>query len=147
VPTKQRREYKIVTAIVAGTLVWLAASLADIVLVPIERSLIGRILIANVIGGLMATVVTLAVKLQHEEVHYRFALERAGMVAEVNHNVRNAVFPLVIAVQKLGNPEVNKVADFAVERINMALKDATTDALARRVEYSAPVETETSRAA
>lgn len=146
-PTKQRREYKIVTAIVAGTLVWLAASLADIVLVPIERSLIGRILIANVIGGLMATVVTLAVKLQHEEVHYRFALERAGMVAEVNHNVRNAVFPLVIAVQKLGNPEVNKVADFAVERINMALKDATTDALARRVEYSAPVETETSRAA
>lgn len=146
-PTKHRREYKIVTAIVAGALVWLAASLAHIVLVPIERSLIGRILIANVIGGLMATVVTLAVKLQHEEMHYRFALERAAMVAEVNHNVRNAVFPLVIAVQKLGNPEVNKVADYAVERINMALKDATTDALARRVEYSAPVETETSKAA
>jgi hypothetical protein len=63
-------------------------------------------------------------------------MERAAIVAELNHHVRNAVFPMHIAVQTLGNADSKKIADDAMERINIALKDATTDALAGRVDYS-----------
>ncbi len=66
------------------------------------------------------------------------AIARAAIVAELNHHVRNAVFPLYIAVQKVGDAEAKRIADDAVERINLALRDATADALARGVDYSTP---------
>jgi hypothetical protein len=63
-------------------------------------------------------------------------MERAAIVAELNHHVRNAIFPMHIAVQRLGDADAKRIADDAVERINLALKDATADALAQNVDYS-----------
>jgi hypothetical protein len=131
-----REEPKVMKAVGCGVLVWAASSIAQIALVPMDRSQILHQIIANSIGGLVAVIVTLAIQLKHEEVHYQIAMERAAILAELNHHVRNAVFPMHIAVQSLGDPEAKKIADDAVERINVALRDATTDALARRVDYS-----------
>ena len=133
---RRKREFKVLKAVAAGTLVWLVSFLAQLAFLPIDRSLIIRQVVANSISGLVAVIVTLAMQLRHEEVHYRVALDRAAIVAELNHHVRNAIFPMHIAVQRLGDAEARKIADEAVERINIALKDATTDALARRVDYS-----------
>ncbi len=133
-----KKERKLRSAIVAGVLVWLAASLADLALLPLDRTTMVRQVVANFIAGLIAVVVSLSLQLRHEEGHYRLAITRAALVAELNHHVRNAVFPLYIAVQKVGDAEAKRIADDAVERINLALRDATADALARGVDYSAP---------
>ncbi len=133
---RHRREYKVLTAVLAGVLVWVAASLGDIALLPLDRSLVVRQVVANFIAALVAVVVSLVIQLRHEEGHYRMGIARAAIVAELNHHVRNAVFPLYIAIQKLGDPDAKKIADDAVERINLALKDATADDLARSIDYS-----------
>ena len=133
-----KRERKVLTAVLAGVLVWGISSAACIVLLPVERSMVPRLLSANFIAGLIAVVFSLIIQLRHEEVHYQIAIARAAIVAELNHHVRNAVFPLYIAIQKAGDPEAKRIADDAVERINLALRDATADALARGVEYGAP---------
>jgi hypothetical protein len=136
VRVQRKQESKVLKAVAAGTLVWLLSSLTQLALLPIDRSLITRQIVANSIGGLVTVVVTLAIQLRHEEVHCQVAIERAAIVAELNHHVRNAVFPMHIAVQALGDADAKKIADDAMERINIALKDATTDALAGRVDYS-----------
>jgi hypothetical protein len=136
VHVRRKRECKVLKAIGAGVMVWLSASAAQLALIPMDRSLIARNVIANCVGGLVAVIVTLAIQLKHEELHYQVAMDRAAIVAELNHHVRNAIFPMHIAVQRLGDAETKKIADEAVERINIALKDATTDALAHRVDYS-----------
>jgi len=139
-PVQNRREYKVLAAITAGALVWVVSSIADVALLPLDRALMVRQIVANFIAGLMAVVVTLAIQLKHEEVHNRVAMERAAMVSELNHHVRNAVFPLFVAVHRLGDTDAKKTADDAVERINAALRDATADALARKVDYAPAVE-------
>jgi hypothetical protein len=136
VRVRRTREYKVLKAVAAGVLVWLVSSAAQLALVPIDRSLIARQIVANSIGGLVAVIFTLAIQLKHEEVHSQVAMERAAIVAELNHQVRNAIFPMHIAVQTLGDADAKKIADDAVDRINVALKDATTDALTGRVDYS-----------
>ena len=133
---RHKKESKVLKAVAAGALVWLSSCAAHIALLPIDRAMIARQLIANSIGGLVAIIVTLAIQLWHEEVHYQTAMDRAGIVAELNHHVRNAIFPMHIAVMRLGDAESKKIADEAMERINMALRDATADALARRVDYA-----------
>lgn len=132
----RKKEHKIIRAIGAGAIVWIVLSLADIALLSIDQVLIPRLAIANLVGALIAVVVTLAVQLKHEEVHYQVAMERAAIVAELNHHVRNAIFPMHVLLQTLGNTDAKKVSDEAVERVNIALKDATTDALSGRVDYS-----------
>jgi hypothetical protein len=100
------------------------------------------------VAGLFAVVVCLAIQLKQEEVHYRAAMERVAIIAEVNHHVRNAVFPLCLAAQKTGDPQSIRMASDAVDKINLALKDATTDALSRRIEYGeSPVPIGRARAA
>jgi len=136
VQVQRKNENRVLKAIAAGALVWLVSSAAQLVLLPIDRSMIGRQIIANSIGGFVAVIVTLAIQLNHEEVHYNVAMDRAALVAELNHHVRNAIFPMHIAVMRLGDAEAKKIADEAVDRINIALRDATADALARRVDYS-----------
>lgn len=133
---QRKREFKVLKAVAAGVLVWLVSFAAQLALLPIDRSLISRQIVANAISGLVAVIVTLAMQLRHEEVHFRVAMDRAAIVAELNHHVRNAIFPMHIAVQRLGDADAKRIAEEAVERINVALKDATTDALAGRVDYS-----------
>ncbi|HWR35149.1 MAG TPA: hypothetical protein VN622_04675 [Clostridia bacterium] len=125
-------------ALAAGLLVTGAAILIDMANMPMDRGRFIQQVIGDVIPGLLATVVCLGIQLRQEEIHYRAAIDRAAIVSELNHHIRNAVFPLSLAVQKSGDQESIRVATDAVDRINLALKDATADALSRRVEYSEP---------
>jgi hypothetical protein len=136
VRVQRKRENKVLKAIAAGIAVWLASSAAQYALIPMDLASVARHVIANSIGGLVAVIVTLAIQLKQEEVHYHAAIERAAIVAELNHHVRNAIFPMHIAVERLGDADAKKIADDAVERINLALKDATADSLSQRVDYS-----------
>jgi hypothetical protein len=137
VQVRRKNQLKVAKAVAAGALVWLAASAADVALIPIDHTLIPRYAIANLVGALVAIIFTLAIQLKHEEVHFQVAMERAAIVAELNHHIRNAIFPMHVSLQTLGNADAKKLSEEAVERVNIALKDATTDALTGRIDYSA----------
>jgi hypothetical protein len=139
IPSGQKREKKVLIALLAGVVVTATGVLVDLSLIPFEGGIIVHQVMGDFIAGLVATLVCLAVMLRHEEVHFRVAMDRAAIVAELNHHVRNAVFPLCLAVQKLGDPDANRIAADAVERINIALKEAAADVFARRIEYGSPV--------
>lgn len=127
---------KISLAVLCGLMVSLIAIGIHFATVPHDVDF-RHIAIGDVVAGLTAIIVCLSIQLRQEEVHYRTAMERAAIVAELNHHVRNAVFPLCLAIQKLGNEEAIKTSNDAVDRINIALKDATADAISGRVDYNA----------
>lgn len=132
----RKKELKIGAALFAGLLVWVIASATNVALLPLDRTLLVRQIVSNFIAGLVAVIVSLALQLRYEEVHYDVVLHRAAIMAEINHHVRNAVFPLYVTVQKLGDADSKRTADEAMERINVVLRDATVDALVGRVDYS-----------
>lgn len=134
---KRRNSSKIRLAVSCGLIVAIIATAVHLATLPPDRSLLLHAGIGDLIAGLTAVIVCLAIQLRQEEVHYRTAMERAAIVAELNHHVRNAVFPLCLSIQKLGDAEALKASQEAVERINIALKDATADALSGRTDYSA----------
>jgi hypothetical protein len=134
---KTKRVAKVRLAIWCGLAVAVISSAVHLATLPHDRNLLLHAVIGDLIAGLTAVIVSLAIQLRQEEVHYRTAMERAAIVAELNHHVRNAVFPLCLAVQKSGDLEAMKTANEAVERINIALKDATVDALSGRTDYQA----------
>ena len=122
-------------AILAGLIVALVTASVDLLVLPLQRGQIAHQLVSAFIAGLLTVIVRLAIQLRQEEVHYQTALDSAAIVSELNHHVRNAVFPLCLAVHKVGDTEAVRLAHEAVERINIALKDATADALSGRVDY------------
>jgi len=126
---------KVLLAIGAGLLVSLTAFFVNFTNVPFEKGLLLRVATGDVMAGLVTGLVALAIQLRYDGMYYRFAMERAGIVAELNHHVRNAVFPLCLAVQRNGEAEASRLATEAVERINVALRDAMSDAFARNVDY------------
>jgi hypothetical protein len=133
-----RTDHKFLYSVFGGLVVVLTGVAIDISLLLFQttQAMLTHQLMGDFIAGLVATLVCLALQLKHEEVHYRVAMDRAAIVAELNHHVRNAVFPLCLAVQRLGDPEANRVAAEAVERINIALKEAAADVFAQKVSYA-----------
>lgn len=101
--------------------------------------LLAHLVIAGSIAGLLTIIFTLALQLKQEEQHYLFAAERAAVLAEVNHHVRNAIFPLCVAVNRFGDPDASRLVTECVERINMALRDASVDATVGRYSRTRPV--------
>ncbi len=132
---KTQKVAKIRLAILCGLAVAIISTVVHIATLPMDRALLLHAGIGDFIAGLTAVIVSLAIQLRQEEVHYRTAMERAAIVTELNHHVRNAVFPLCLVIQKLGDADAMKTANEAVERINIALKDATVDALSGRTDY------------
>lgn len=130
------RRGKIGVAVLCGLLVGAMAAAMHLLTMPMDRSIVLHSLVGDLIAALTAVVVCLAIQLRHEEIHYQTAIERAAIVAELNHHIRNAVFPLSLAVHKGGDPTAISTAQEAVERINIALKDATVDALTGRTQYT-----------
>jgi hypothetical protein len=126
---------KITVAVTCGMLVGTIIAAVHLATLPHERAVILHSLIGDFVAVLATIIVCLAIQLKQEEVHYNTSIERAAIVAELNHHIRNAVFPLCLAVQKLGDATSVKTAQDAMERINIALKDATVDALSGRAQY------------
>ena len=108
-------------------------------IVPHDQSLVTHIMLGDLVAALTSMIVCLAIQLRQEEVHFASAMTRAAIVSELNHHVRNAVFPLCLAVQKSGDKDASQLATEAVERINVALKEATADALSGRSNYGEDV--------
>jgi len=127
---------KVTVAVGCGLLVGVIAGAVHLAIMPRDPATMQQWIVGDLIAALTAIIVCLGIQLKQEEVHYRTAMERAAIVAELNHHVRNAVFPLCLAVQKSGDSDALKAANDAVDRINIALKDATADAFSGRVEYS-----------
>lgn len=126
---------KLGLAVLSGVIVGAIAAGVHLATIPHEAGVMLHALIGDLVAGLATIVVCLAIQLRQEEVHYRNAIDRAAIVAELNHHVRNAVFPLCLLVQKMGDGESVKAANEAMDRINLALKDATADALSGRIDY------------
>lgn len=126
---------KFLIALVAGLVVTATALIVNATGIPFDRRLWTQVAVGDFIAGLIAALVALAIQLKNDGAYYRFAMERAAIVAELNHHVRNAVFPLCLAVQRSADAEGNRLANDAVERINIALRDAMSDAFSRNVDY------------
>jgi len=127
---------KFVLALMGGIAVLIAGMAVDLALLGHERRIVISILVANSVAGLVAIVAGLAFQLNQEESHFRFAMEKAAAIAELNHHVRNAVFPLFLAVQRSNDAESNRLANEAMSRIDIALRDASVDAYSGKVRYA-----------
>lgn len=128
---------KIFVSLVGGLVVGATAAVVDyLVVTSYSREVLLHQFAGDVLAFLVATLVCLALQLRNEELHYRFAMERAAIVAELNHHVRNAIFPLCLAVQRTGDTDAQRLSAEAVERINIAMKEAATDVFAMRVNYA-----------
>lgn len=123
-------------AVLGGVVVFVSGIAVDLALLGHERRIIIPCLIANCVAGLIAIIMALALQLHKEEHHFRFAAEKAATIAELNHHVRNAVFPLFLAVQRTRDPESNRLADEAMSRLEIALRDAAVDAYSGKVRYA-----------
>jgi hypothetical protein len=128
---------KIVLGLLSGFMVAGVTIGLDMLFVRFEH-LRAHLVIAGCIAGLLTIIFTLALQLKQEEQHYLFAAERAAILAEVNHHVRNAIFPLCVAVNSSGNPDASRLVTECVERINMALRDASVDATVGRYARTRP---------
>ncbi len=126
---------KLGIAILGGLVVGISATAVDLAVISFNREVLIHQLIGDFIATLVAVLVCLALQLRNEELHYRFAMERAAIVAELNHHVRNAVFPLCLAVQRNGDAESMRLSNEAIERINIAMKEAASDVFAMKVDY------------
>jgi hypothetical protein len=129
---------KFLVAFLSGILVAAIAIGVDLVFVRFDRTTLIHHILGGCIAGLLTTIVTLALQLRQEEQHYLFAAERAAVLAELNHHVRNAIFPLCVYVARSGEADAARVANECVERINLALRDATVDATVGRFARTRP---------
>jgi hypothetical protein len=123
---------KLGVAILGGVIVGASALIVDLTIIPFQREMLIHQLAGDVIAALVAMLVFLALQLRNEELHYRFAMERASIVAELNHHVRNAIFPLCLAVQRQGDAESQRLSGETIDRINIAMRDAATDVYSLR---------------
>lgn len=131
-----RRFTNIGVALLGGVVVFVAGMAVGVALLPHDRTSIVHQLIVNCVTALTTIVVALSIQLRHEERHYHMAAEKAINLAELNHHVRNAIFPLFLAVQRSGEPESDRLAQEAMARLDIALRDATVDAYSGRVRYA-----------
>jgi len=122
-------------ALIGGVAVFASGMAVDLALLGHERRIIIAFLIANCVAGLTAIIAVLVLQLRQEEHHFRFATEKAVTMAELNHNVRNAVFPLFLAVQRSHDTESNRLANEAMSRLEIALRDAAVDAYSGKIRY------------
>lgn len=126
-------------AVIGGTAVFISGMVVDLALLGHERRHMIAFLIANCVAGLVAIIGGLCFQLRQEERHFRFATEKALNMAELNHHVRNAVFPLILAVERTQDPESNRLANEAMSRLDIALRDAAVDAYSGKIRYAEEV--------
>ena len=120
---------KIIIALTAGAMV---TSIAVLIHALLGNTIDRHTFVADLIAGLISAIFALGIHLYYESLYYRFALERAAVFSEVNHHVRNAIFPLCLAVQKADDINGQKICDEATNRINIALREAVTDVFSQK---------------
>lgn len=136
---------KILLAILCGTIV-AAAAIGMRFLSPADTAIYG-VHASDIVAGLITALIALGIHLSYENQYYRFAMERAVVFSEVNHHVRNSIFPLCLAVQASGNADAVRISNEAVERINVVLREAITDVFSGKLDPVAAVAKKRSTAA
>ena len=101
-------------------------------LLPHDPVLMTHLFMGDFISALTAVIVCLALGLLYEDRHFLSAMSCVTIVSELNHQIRSTLFPLCLAAQKIGDKETSHLADEAVERINVALREANADAISGR---------------
>ncbi len=130
------KEKKVWLAFLCGLVVSLFTAFVHVLTLPSsDQTLLLHVLLGDMVAGLATVIVCLAIQLKQEEVHFQVAMDRAVIIAELNHHVRNAIFPLSLALHKTGDKDCTRIADEAMERLNIALRDATADAISGRIAY------------
>jgi hypothetical protein len=124
---------KLGLALMGGVAVFVSGTAIDLALLGHDRRTIVLFSIANCTAALVAIIAGLTFQLDQEERHFRFATEQAVSMAELNHHVRNAVFPLMLAIQRFNDPESNRLASEAMSRLEIALRDASVDAYSGKI--------------
>jgi len=135
----KNRISKLGLALIGGAAVFASGLAVELSLVGHDRHTVILSLISNCTAALVAVIASLTFQLGQEEHHFHFAREKAVCMAEINHHVRNAVFPLFLAVQRFNDPESNRLANEAMSRIEIALRDAAVDAYTGKVRYAEEV--------
>jgi len=130
------RDHKFLYSLAGGIAVAFSGVIIDFSLLPFEKDILAHQMMGDCIAGVVAMLIFLALQLKHEETHYRVSMDKAAVISELNHHVRNAIFPLCLAVQRLGDADANRVANEAVERINIALKDAAADVYSQKITHA-----------
>jgi hypothetical protein len=120
---------KIFRSIACGLLVGAPGAVMQWIMVPHDPALMINVFAGDVVGGLGAMIVCLALHIQHKEALFVRALSCVAIITELNHRIRSALFPLCLAAQKTGGSETSQLADEAVEGISAALREATADAI------------------
>ena len=123
-------------ALIGGVAVFASGIAVNLALLGHDRRTVVLFSIANCTAALVAIIAGLTFQLEQEERHFRFATEQAASMAELNHHVRNAVFTLVLAVQRFNDPESNRLANEAMSRLEIALRDAAVDAYSGKIRYA-----------
>ncbi len=125
---------KVLISLFTGILVAGSSTLTRMMLTNEFR--VGAAYVPEIIAGLVSILIGLSIHLNYEGQYYRFALERAAVFSELNHHVRNAVFPLCLEVHRTGDARSIKMSDEAIERINLVLREAVTDVFGERFTQS-----------
>jgi hypothetical protein len=135
----RNRISKLGLALLGGVAVFASGMAVELALLGHDRRTVILSMVGNCTAGLVATIAGLTFQLNQEGYHFRFAMEKAVAIAELNHHVRNAVFPLFLAVQRSNDPESNRLASEAMSRIDIALRDASIDAYSGKINYGQEV--------
>jgi hypothetical protein len=113
----------IIATAVAGAVLFAVSYAADAVLfamnIPAAATLANNIVIA--IAG--AAVVLLFLRSRHEREIIARAKERAIIIAEMNHHIRNAMTPLVLGVSSNDINERLRTLDQATDRVDHVLTE------------------------
>ena len=81
---KTKRVAKVRLAILCGLAVAVISIAVHVATLPMDRTLLLHAGIGDFIAGLTAVIVSLAIQLRQEEVHYRTAMERAAIVRDMD---------------------------------------------------------------
>jgi hypothetical protein len=113
----------IIATVVAGAVLFGVSYAADAILfamnIPAAATLANNIVIA--IAG--AAVVLLFLRSRHEREIIARAKERAIIIAEMNHHIRNAMTPLVLGMSSDDINERLRTLDQATDRVDHVLTD------------------------
>jgi len=113
----------VIAAVVGGAVLFAVSYAADAILfamnIPAAATLANNIAIA--IAG--AAVVLLFLRSRYEREVMARAKERAIIIAEMNHHIRNAMTPLVLGVSSDDINERLRTLDQATDRVDHVLTD------------------------
>lgn len=119
----QSASRKFLLALLAGCSVAAICVFMDEAVMRMGGSADLRALVPALFSGLVAALIFLGIHLRYEGLYYRFSMERAVIVAEMNHHVRNALQVLAFYAHTAKDPRSASLIDESIHRIEWTLEE------------------------